>query len=215
MINLSKTNQNMELDRLIRDRPGIPELQRDVIHVWGVHTSVTPGNLQALNSLLDPDESARAANFHFERDRRTFTVSRGCLRLLASAYSATKPGDIQFYYGPQGKPELSSMDSRHLRLNVSHSGEVALLAFGVDREIGVDVEFMRPELDFVSLAETSFSKAEQAAIVALPPDRCADLFYEYWSCKEACIKADGRGLSVPLGQFSIVPSQPPSGGRLP
>jgi 4'-phosphopantetheinyl transferase len=99
--------------------------------------------------------------------------------------------------------EMSSEPS--LQFNVSHSGDVVLLGFAL-RNLGVDVERRQDGVDFAGLAKTSFSQMEQDTILALTPEKRASLFYEYWTCKEACIKADGRGLSAPLHQFSIVAS---------
>ena len=199
---------NVNRQDLIRGESELPKLAENSIHVWRVSTAdFTPNNLQTLAGLLAPDENIRARKFHFERDQRRFVVCRGCLRLLAAAYTAEDAAGIRFQYGRQGKPELAANGSHELQFNVSHSGDVALLAFSMGRRLGVDVEFMRVEMDFASLAEISFSNAERAAVLARSGQRRADLFFEYWSCKEACIKADGRGLSVPVTQFSVVPSQ--------
>jgi 4'-phosphopantetheinyl transferase len=94
-----------------------------------------------------------------------------------------------------------------LRFNVSHSGERVLLAFRMGAEVGADIERRRPDLDFAGLAESSFAPEERAAVLTLPPAERANLFYEYWTCKEACLKADGCGLSAPLDGFRIVGSE--------
>ena len=179
----------------------VPKLENDCVHVWRVSTAVS--DLEGLAEILSPEERARADRFHFERDRRSFLVCRGALRQLISSYSGEDARSIRFQVGLQGKPSLTQASARNLRFNVSHSGEIALLAFSLNQEIGVDVEFKRGEVDFVALADMSFSNEERAAILACDPEDRANLFYEYWTCKEACIKADGRGLSVPLDQFSV------------
>jgi 4'-phosphopantetheinyl transferase len=99
--------------------------------------------------------------------------------------------------------------SSPVRFNVSHSGERGLLAFAMDRDVGVDIEFKRPDVDFAALARSSFSQRECSAVTALLSPEQAELFYEYWTCKEACIKCDGRGLSVPLDGFSVVQGAQP------
>ena len=68
---------------------------------------------------------------------------------------------------------------------------------------------MRPNLDFLALARLAFSPEEYEAVAALAPEKRDALFYEYWSCKEACIKADGRGISVGLDQFTVIASEEP------
>jgi len=125
---------------------------------------------------------------------------------LLAAYAGDRPAQIRFRYGAQGKPAIASTGNPNLWFNVAHSGDAVLLGFAADREIGVDVEGMQNGMDFAGLAQSSFSPTERDAVLALAPEKRASLFYEYWTCKEACIKADGRGLSIPLGQFSIVES---------
>lgn len=179
------------------------ELIPNHIHLWQASVLVPPEILSLLGQVLSSDEQARASRFRFERDRNNYVVSRGLLRRLLAAYTNDDPARILLQYGAQGKP---AMANSALQFNVSHSGDAVLLGFAIDREIGVDVELMQTGLDFAGLAKTSFSQTEQDAILAQPPDKRAGLFYEYWTCKEACIKADGRGLSAPLDQFSIVAS---------
>jgi len=183
-------------------REPVPTLTGTCVHVWSVSTS-NPHKLEIFAEVLSPEEKARADRFHFERDRRAFIVCRGTLRRLISSYTGLDPSRIGFRVGLHGKPSLKEPHGSDLRFNVSHSGEIALLAFSLHQDIGVDVELKRTEVDILSLAEFSFSKDERAAIVACSPADRADLFYEFWTCKEACIKADGRGLSVPLDRFSV------------
>jgi len=192
----------MNWEKYISGREGVPPLARDCVHVWRISTA---GNihLEWLAEALSAEERARAKRFHFERDRRSFIACRGTLRRLISSYTGQKPASIRFRVGMQGKPFLADARGGNLQFNVSHSGGLALLAFSMDREIGVDVEFKRVDVDFAELAQMSLSKEERDAVLACPPADCVNLFYEYWSCKEACIKADGRGLSVPLDQFRV------------
>jgi len=186
----------------IFDRERVPKLTGNCVHVWRTSTAM-PGDLERFAGVLSSAELDRAERFHFERDRRTFIVCHGTLRRLISFYTGLDARAILFCAGSHGKPALMGEHVPDLRFNVSHSGEIALLAFSLNHEIGVDVEFKRPEVDFVALAETSFSKEERTAALTCTPANRANLFYEFWTCKEACIKADGRGLSVPLDQFSV------------
>jgi 4'-phosphopantetheinyl transferase len=183
-------------------RDSVPTMTENCVHVWSIPTG-TVHKLETFAEVLSRDEKARADRFHFERDRRAFIVCRGTLRRLISSYTGQDASRIGFRLGPQGKPSLKEKHESDLRFNVSHSGELALLAFSLQQEVGVDVELKRAEVDFLSLADLSFSKDERAAIHSCSPADRADLFYEFWTCKEACIKADGRGLSVPLDQFSV------------
>jgi 4'-phosphopantetheinyl transferase len=183
-----------------------PKLVPGQIHLWQASVAVSPATLQVLGGLLSSDERERAGRFRFQRDHDSYAVSRGLLRRLLAAYTGVHAAQIQFKYGDQGKPAIAKPGDPSLRFNVSHSGDAVLLGFALDREIGVDIERMREDVDFAGLARSSFSQSERETGLALERDERARLFYEYWTCKEACIKADGRGLSVPLDQFSIVAS---------
>jgi 4'-phosphopantetheinyl transferase len=198
----------MNLSDVLEGRFGVPNLSTNVVHYLVLPTTVSQADTVRLRNVLDAEERAKADRYRFEKDRAAFTVCRGALRLLLGRYTNTAPPAVRFSYGPHGKPQLASLGSSNLRtsdvrFNVSHSGELTVIGLTLGREIGVDVEFMRPQLDFLSLARTSFSAAEKDLVAKTPLDQQAKVFYEFWSCKEACIKADSRGLGVSLAQFEI------------
>lgn len=194
------------------DRERIPPMTRGEVHVWQISASAET-NFAELAKTLSPEETNRASQFYWERDRRMYMKCRSALRHLIGLYTGQNAASIRFRLGPQGKPSLSDPSAEQLHFNASHSRDLALLAFTLDSEIGIDVEFMRGDIDFLDLAKTVFSAHEQAALLSCPATVRAKLFYELWTRKEACIKADGRGLSIPLEQFSVSHSDPTSSWR--
>jgi 4'-phosphopantetheinyl transferase len=178
-----------------------PTLGQSAVHVWRVPLAPAPAEVDALARTLDTDERQRAARFHFERDRRSFTVARGALRTLLGRYLDTPAPAIQFGYRDKGKPYLIS-PARNLQFNLSHSGSYALIALAWDRELGVDVELRRAIPDLVSLAQASFSPREFAEFCALPLAHHTEAFFTCWSRKEAFIKATGEGVSQ-LADFDV------------
>jgi len=182
------------------------------VHVWAAPLDPPEEQVRRLAALLAPDESARAERFRFERDRRRFTVARGVLRTLLAGYLETDPRRVAFRYGSHGKPVLDggAAGEHEVRFNVSHSGEMALFAFSRGRELGVDVEEVRPMEDGLDIAERFFSEAEVAVFRSLPAEVRDDAFFNCWTRKEAYIKAVGEGLSFPLHVFdvSLVPGEP-------
>jgi 4'-phosphopantetheinyl transferase len=186
-------------------------LGRDEVHVWRASLDQTASRVQNYLRTLTPDERRRAARFYFARDRDHFIVARGVLRAILSSYLNRDPGQLRFCYNPQGKPYLPRESGGDwLRFNLSHSHGLALLAVTRDREIGVDVEHIRSGLADEQMAERFFSPQEVAQLRALPPARQAEAFFNCWTRKEAYIKAQGVGLSLPLDQFdvSLVPGEP-------
>ena len=79
-------------------------LSTDEVHIWCVSLDRSPQILSKLKSLLSPTELARASRFHFEKDRNHFIVSHGLLRSILGGYLGLEPSQIQFRYGPYGKP---------------------------------------------------------------------------------------------------------------
>ena len=169
-------------------------------HVWRVGLDLGEPNVSSLALMLAPGERQRASRFHFDRDRRHFIAARGVLRQLLARYSGHAPEDIEFCYGPQGKPELA--DGKDLQFNIAHSRSVGLFAFTLGASIGVDVEAIQP-IEHDKLAARFFSAAEYAAFARVPAERRQEAFYTYWTRKEAYIKALGGGLSVPLDRFDV------------
>lgn len=179
------------------------------VHVWRVALDAPAATIAALARVLTDDERARAARFHFDRDRNAYTIARGALRTLAGRYLGRLPGSLGIAYRAKGKPYLAAPDSAWLRFNVSHSGEVAVIGFARDRELGVDVERRRAMSDLASLAHSSFSPDEYARYCAIAPHDQVTAFFLCWSRKEAFIKATGEGISQ-LAAFdvSLAPGEP-------
>src|SRR5205823_1032898 len=114
-------------------------------------------------------------------------------------------------YNAYGKPALSSPESElGLNFNLSHSHHIALYAFTYSRNLGIDVEYMRSNVEYEQLAQHFFSPYENAILHAVPTDLKREAFFNCWTRKEAYIKARGEGLSIPLDVFdvSLRPGEP-------
>jgi len=165
-----------------------------------VRLQATAAVTAQFGGLLTLDEQERAARFRFPHLQSSFILARGALRILAGRYLNTGPAGIRFQYGPKGKPGLA--EPERLRFNVSHSGTLALFAFTLDTEIGVDVEEIRPMPDMEQIAANFFSAQEAGEMMALPAERREPVFFQCWTRKEAYLKALGEGLSstAPLSE---------------
>lgn len=190
--------------------PEFPPLAVDETHVWSASLLPPAGRRQALRQLLTPDEEERAGRFYFEEHRQRFIAARGILRALLGRYLGLKPETIRFAYNEYGKPSLAVPEAASLCFNVSHSGDMALYAVTHARQIGVDIEQLRPVSDIRQIVERFFSPYEQAEWLRLPVEQQIAGFFNCWTRKEAYIKARGQGLSLPLDQFdvSLTPGQP-------
>ena len=186
-------------------------LPTDEIHVWQSRIGWSSECIRELGTILSPDERKRADAFYLEIDRRRLVVGRGLLRLILAHVLDRKPVDVRFEYNEFGKPSLSTGPSRScLQFNVSHSGDVVLLALAVGRAVGIDVEKLRIGLAVDEIAKHYFSARERTELATLNSDLRFNAFFTCWTRKEAFIKARGEGLSMPLDEFdvSLLPGQP-------
>jgi 4'-phosphopantetheinyl transferase len=179
------------------------EIASDELHLWRASLDLPADEIDALCRSLSPDEIVRADRFHFPRDRHRFVAARSTLRSILSRYTGTAPEQVRFDYGPQGKPALAFPTS-DLRFNLSHSEEMALYAITRGRAVGVDVERVRPWPDAGSLVESYFTPRERVAFRALPAESRDDVFFQWWTRKEAYIKALGAGHSHPLDRIDVL-----------
>jgi 4'-phosphopantetheinyl transferase len=177
-------------------------LPANEVHVWRVDLAQVAPAEHRWEPILSADERTRAARFHFSRDRQRYTATRGLLRTILAGYLASDPKELAFRYSKAGKPSLDSGNDE-VEFNISHSGEVALLAFTRGRALGVDVEQIRENFDHEAIAGRFFSRQEQQQLAALPPAERYSGFFRCWTRKEAYIKAEGTGLSLPLQQFDV------------
>jgi 4'-phosphopantetheinyl transferase len=183
------------------DARDIPPLEQDEVQVWQFGLDVTPQEFESDLALLSPDERARADRYRFERHRMRFVHGRATLRHLLSAWTGVAPGDLRFRYSERGKPGL--MSAANLHFNLSHSGDLALLAVTRGNEPGVDIELLRPVRDAGEIARRFFTEREATGIGALAGDDRMRAFFRCWTRKEAWLKSNGTGITGGLNQVEV------------
>lgn len=191
--------------------PQALKLTSDEVHVWRAALDQAPSQIDSYLRTLAADERARAERFHFPKDREHLIVARGALRAILGFYLNRAPECLSFSYSSHGKPALTlEPGDDPIRFNISHSQGVALYAITCGREVGIDLECMRSDLEVEQIAERFFSRQEIATLRALPAALRRYAFFLCWTRKEAYIKARGEGLSLPLDQFdvSLIPGEP-------
>jgi len=186
--------------------PPAYSLSKNEVRVWMADLSCFACHLSSFRSLLSPEECARAARFTFERDERRFVLSHGLVRTLLSQYLGLDPARISFQYSKHGKPSVqANVDiSGDVRYSISHSADCLVCAVSLGREVGVDVEVVRSDVDHLQLAQRFFSTREYEDIVGCPGNGQRERFFQYWTCKEAYLKARGIGLSSGLAQIEVL-----------
>jgi 4'-phosphopantetheinyl transferase len=151
--------------------------------------------------LLDDAERARAARFVFERHRRRFIVAHAFLRSVLARCLALPPDALRFTTNEYGKPRLADPPI-DLRFNLSHAGELALVAVTLEREVGVDIERHSP-IEAIAVAGHFFADGERACLRSLEPSEQLKAFYRCWTRKESFVKAVGSGLTFALDAFEV------------
>lgn len=180
-------------------------LAPDEVRVWQASVAATPRPDPAALAGEDWD---RARRFRHQERRHAFLVARATLRGVLAHELGEDLSALRFGTGPHGKPVLDPVGA--LRFNLSHSGDIVLVAVAGDREVGVDVEKIKPHLDHDALARRFFSAHENRHLATVAPESRRDAFFAAWTCKEALLKAWGVGLSLPLDRFdvSVSPERP-------
>jgi 4'-phosphopantetheinyl transferase len=180
----------------------------DSVIVWTVRQDAPEVQLRlpSYDSLLTDDERQRARRFVQEGDRARFVIGRALVRTMLSSYAAVPPRLWPIAIDERGRPELRQRPAGtpDLRFNLSHTPGLVTCGVTVGREIGVDVEHTGRRLFHDDIPERFFSSREVADLRARPEPEQPLAFFDYWTLKEAYIKARGLGLALPLGQFTFL-----------
>jgi 4'-phosphopantetheinyl transferase len=177
------------------------------IHLWlASYDEIGDERLHAAyRDLLDPAEREQEPRFYFARDRRRYLVTRALVRTVLSRYVPLSPAAWSFSANAYGRPQIVNPQGQEagLAFNLSHTHSLIVLGVTSRGELGVDVENIRAREVSIGIADRYFAPEEVAALRAAPAQQQQYRFFEYWTFKEAYIKARGMGLSLPLDKFSF------------
>lgn len=187
------------------------QFENDEVHIWLVEVDNLLEKFGIFHKYLSIDEKKRANRFCFEKDQKNYIITHGALRALISSYLEIHPKKLKFTHGKYGKPEVAdNLSGKKLYFNMSHSNGIALCVFARDRQVGIDIEYIRDIPEMEQIVERFFSKSEKYVFRSLPENRKKEAFFNCWTRKEASLKAIGDGLSYPLDMFdvSVDPGEP-------
>jgi 4'-phosphopantetheinyl transferase len=177
------------------------EIREDSLDLWRVQVSENDALNSDLFTLLDAHEKDRCHRFRRVEDKKRFICAHAALRTILSRYLNIHPAEMEFGESmPAGKPMLQGKGKERLQYNISHSGGWVMIAVS-KHEVGIDVEFMNPSVEFRNIAPSVLSSVEMDFLKRSPdPEKT---FYLLWTRKEALLKGSGKGLTDNL---SDVPS---------
>lgn len=157
------------------------------------------GPQEPLTALLGDGERQRAARFAVDALARRYRAAHGALRLLVEAQFGIPARQQRYAANAYGKPSLP--DAPHIRSNISYSAGQALVALSPEREIGIDIEQVRPIHDAMDLASAYYTDRELEQLGRCTAGEIDHAFLTVWVRKEACCKAVGKGLSIVPSSF--------------
>ena len=173
-------------------------LEAGTIYLLRARLSALPLSFDEFIQATTPEEHARAARFLHDQDRRRHLVGRGLLRSFLAPRLGTTPTKLDIRATALGKPFIVDGPS----FNISHSGDVVLVAIAGRGRVGADVEAIRPITDIVRLSRTTFAPDEIASILRFEDEARLRPFFRTWARKEAILKALGLGLTA-LADISV------------
>ncbi len=179
--------------------PAVPVFGSDEVQVWLAR--LDEEKAAGLEKILSDDERARAERFRFQRQKKQFIVARGFLRIILGKYQEIDPDQVCFEYSMHGKPSICGTSRDKIRFNLSHSDGLALYAVTNGREIGVDLERIKPFLLDERTVFECLTSSEIRQLRTLPIKLRENFFYDCWTRKESYLKAIGKGLMLPPNQI--------------
>jgi 4'-phosphopantetheinyl transferase len=190
--------ETVGIRELVTARAGLGEalaLAAGRVDLWLLYLGPDEEARAACHAMLSEWEQARAARFVVESPRHQYVLTHGALRMVLGGYLGEVFDGATYVRGEYGKPYLAIGGERTaVEFNVSHSGDYALMGFGQDGELGVDVEQHRKMKDVLEVARTVFSEEEIVFLEGLGKEERRRAFFRIWTCKEAVLKAEGLGL---------------------
>jgi len=186
------------------------EISDNEVHVWrAFDRSYDQKDFKyRYYQLLNSAEHTRYQSFKFDEDRHQFLVTRVMLKKVLSQYvSQIKPSQWCFDYNKYGKPKISSnLLEQAVHFNISHTRGCILLAISIRCSVGVDVESLYIDDKVLDIAPDVFNTEELDYLKKSNYKSYKARFMQLWTLKESFIKAKGKGLSMPLSDFSVIPN---------
>jgi 4'-phosphopantetheinyl transferase len=180
------------------------ELKAGQIDIWFANIDRPPSDIRKFEAILSTREASRAQRFRFMRDRNRYVVRHGVLRTLLARYLNCEPRQVDIRYESNGKPHLAAqMNEGSLQFSDSHSDAYAAFAFCRYSRIGVDIEKIRELPEMLEIVARHFTRRENAELLSCPEAGRVRLFCQFWTRKEALLKAQGEGLLRHLDSVDV------------
>lgn len=181
-----------------------PKLKKNKIIIYTTKLSSCIDLLPLYWSYLSSSEKKQATLYLTDKLAGDYIISRGFLREKLAYHIKVSPNLIEFFYGNNGKPFLKN-NTEDLQFNISHSNDRICMAVTQNQQVGVDIEFRDKSLNHEELYEFVLSNEELQFIQNLDKGEIRQMFfYNFWSKKEAIVKALGKGFDYPINNINLI-----------
>lgn len=180
------------------DTSAIKNLRKDVTQVWVLDIHSSGWLLSQAETVLTPKELEYVQRFTRPIDTLRSTVPRVLLHIVLAEYAKVSPIDIAIERLRSGQPYVESIPEVYF--SISHSGEYAVVSISLGGKVGVDVEKIASNFDYLPISERFFHTLEHRDIL---DSGNYERFYHYWTAKEAFVKAIGEGLKRDFNSFYV------------
>jgi len=176
------------------------------VQLWSGELSSDSADIQRYWSSLAADEQHHVQQLKSPALQSRYSQSHGLLRMQLAEQLNETAAAIRIAKGDHGKPYL--VDYPMLSFNVSHSANQLVMAFAENCQLGVDLECYRSRSNFTGLVGKCFAAEEAAYWHCLPESEQQRAFYQFWTAKEALVKATGRGIALGLQHCVLSTDEP-------
>jgi len=177
--------------------------KKAVLDIWKVKLVVQEHLVKQAQTILCSEERKRADRLLSARAKCRFILAHAASRIILSRYLGIDAKRVVIKPGKNGKPGLSGAAARTgICFNLSHSADIALVGISENRDIGIDIEQVRPVFSMDKICRRFFAESEIRMLASAPEDMRTGLFFRLWTMKEAFLKAEGKGLQ---GLFRMPP----------
>jgi len=163
--------------------------------------------IETLKTWLSATETERMKRFHHAKHQHTFLISHALKRVALANVLGQAPNELEFGLGSHGRPFLMGAAQHSLQFNLSHTDGLVAMAVSLNAYVGLDVESLTRKIPETAFAARFFTPSEHDDILAHEHTPNSHRLLEYWTLKEAYIKAEGLGISIGLDTFYFDLSQ--------
>jgi 4'-phosphopantetheinyl transferase len=147
----------------------------------------------SLLSYVSPEKSKKLINISNRCDAQNSLMGDLLVRREVCRLTGLKNSELKFIKNKFGKPYLANFPG--IYFNVSHTDNLVIVVF--DRaQVGIDIELIKP-INF-GMTKWVFSTEEYNHFNRLSIVEKQNYFYRIWTMKEAYLKKEGLGLTIPM-----------------